>query len=323
VEVGASWAGALQRLVTLAAELDRSGEWNLDGSPTAAHWIASALDVEVCTAREWVRVGRALPDLPVLAGRFEQGSLSFSKVRALTRVATPEHEADLCQLADRVSAGDLPRALAKWRAERESPDDTERRQRRDRSLTTWVDHDGMVCGHFRLPPLEGGVLTAAVDAEVTRRSLMPREESDATAVAPEPRATLAQQRADALVEVIGRGGASPRTEIVLHVRGDGCTMDDGTPVPDGVIEQVASEAFIRALIHDADRRPINASGAHRHHTTRQKRVIKERDRVCVDCGSRQLLEYDHEPDFETSQRTLVEESKLRCAPCHRRRHAEA
>ena len=80
-------------------------------------------------------------------------------------------------------------------------------------------------------------------------------------------------------------------------------------------------SFVRALIHDAERRPINASGRHRHPTVRQRRVVKERDRVCVDCRRRDLLEFDHVPDYAQSKRTVVDELQLRCAPCHHRRHS--
>ena len=100
-----------------------------------------------------------------------------------------------------------------------------------------------------------------------------------------------------------------------------CTPDDGTPIPETVIERLAPMSFVRALIHDADGRPINASGRRRHPTTRQKRVVGERDRACVDCGREQLLEFDHVPAYERSGRTLVDELELRCAPCHHRRHA--
>jgi hypothetical protein len=77
------------------------------------------------------------------------------------------------------------------------------------------------------------------------------------------------------------------------------------------------------MIHDAERRPINASRRHRHPTDRQRRVVKERDRHCIDCGSHALLEYDHVPDFDRSRRTVIHELELRCAPCHHRRHARA
>lgn len=91
-------------------------------------------------------------------------------------------------------------------------------------------------------------------------------------------------------------------------------------MPLGAVARIAPEAFIRALILDAEGRPIDASPRRRHPSTRQKRVVKERDRVCVDCGSNVLLEYDHVPDFAQSGRTVVDELELRCAPCHRRRH---
>ena len=111
-----------------------------------------------------------------------------------------------------------------------------------------------------------------------------------------------------------------RTEVILHVRGDGATTDDGTPICDSVIAELVPDAFLRVLIHDADAKPINASGRQRHPTARQRRVVKERDRSCVDCGRHDLGEYDHVPEYETTRRTIVDELQLRCAPCHHRRH---
>jgi len=61
--------------------------WIADGSPTAAHWIADRLDVCAATAREWIRVGRALSGLGATADAFEAGDLTFAKVRAITRIA--------------------------------------------------------------------------------------------------------------------------------------------------------------------------------------------------------------------------------------------
>ena len=66
-------------------------------------------------------------------------------------------------------------------------------------------------------------------------------------------------------------------------------------IGDSVVERIAPHSFLRALIHDAQARPVNASTRRRHPTARQKRVVKERDRTCVDCGGDLLLEYDHTP----------------------------
>jgi hypothetical protein len=134
--------------------------------------------------------------------------------------------------------------------------------------------------------------------------------------------TIPQQQADAIIDLIQGGGAKIATEVVIHVRADGCTLDDGTPIPGSVVERIAPTAFIRALIHDADGRPINASGRQRHPTTRQKRVVHERDQGCVDCGATEMLEQDHDRDFHITHHTVIDELKDRCKTCHRARHAD-
>ena len=87
------------------------------------------------------------------------------------------------------------------------------------------------------------------------------------------------------------------------------------------VAALVGESFIRVLVHDAETGDLNASGRQRHPTLRQKRVVNEKDRVCVDCGREDLLEYDHVPAYEVTGRTVVDELRLRCAPCHRKRHA--
>jgi hypothetical protein len=62
--------------------------------------------------------------------------------------------------------------------------------------------------------------------------------------------SLAQQHADALAHLLREGAGAVTTEVIVHVRGDGATLDDGTALPMSVVERIAPEAFIRALIHD-------------------------------------------------------------------------
>ena len=152
VALGVRWSNAQYRLVHLVVELDRSAEWTLDGSRTCAHWVASALDVEVCTAREWLRIGRALERLPVVDAAFAAGHMSYGKVRLVTRVADPETEEELVSISRRTPAGLLAREIARWQASREEPEETEARQREARSLTWRTEPDGMIVGTWRLPP---------------------------------------------------------------------------------------------------------------------------------------------------------------------------
>lgn len=133
--------------------------------------------------------------------------------------------------------------------------------------------------------------------------------------------SLGQQRADAFVALFLSCDVSLTTEVVVHVRGDGIAFDDGTPTTSHAMLRQLDHSFIRLLIHDAERRPINASSRRRHPTTRQKRVVMEaHGHECVDCQSTELLELDHNPPYERTGRTVTHELEPRCVPCHRARH---
>ncbi|MCP3934300.1 MAG: DUF222 domain-containing protein, partial [Actinomycetia bacterium] len=124
----------------------------------------------------------------------------------------------------------------------------------------------------------------------------------------------------ALGDVIEAGGGRYLYEIVIHVTGDGCHLDDGTPLTQNTVARLIPHAFIRALIHDSERRPIDATNRRRHPTPRQKRLVKARDTACVECGRRDLLNYDHVPAHEITGHTLTTQLELRCSPCHTQRH---
>jgi hypothetical protein len=299
-------------LVMACADFADGPVWIADGAVSAAHWLADRTDQCANTLREWIRIGRTLRGLRATAEAFGSGELSFSKVRALTRFATADNEVELLELAAKVPASDIGSALAAWSMRNEPDDVIESRQRRHRHLTCRVDADGTVCGSFRLSPLVGGKLLAAVDTEMMRS--VAQREPDGTWP------TVAQQRADALVGLVDSGGGRFMYEVVVHVSGDGCSLDDGTPITDSAVAGLIPDAFIRALIHDSAQRPIDATNRRRHPTSRQKRLVKARDAACVDCGRRDLLEYDHVPAFESTGHTLTTELELRCAPCHTRRH---
>ncbi len=132
---------------------------------------------------------------------------------------------------------------------------------------------------------------------------------------------VAQQRADAFVALFLGCNVDLTAEVVVHVRGDGITFDDGTPATNHAVLRQLNRSFIRLLIHDVERRPINASSRRRHPTIRQQRVVMEtHGHECVDCQGTDLLELDHNPAFEHTHRTVTHELEPRCAPCHRARH---
>lgn len=80
-------------------------------------------------------------------------------------------------------------------------------------------------------------------------------------------------------------------------------------------------AYLRAMIHDTEGNPINASHRRRHPTTRQQRVVSEaHNHECIDCHTTELLELDHNPSYALTRRTVTTELEPRCTSCHRARH---
>jgi len=106
---------ANHRLLRLIAEFDRCGGWRLDGTMrSCAHWLVAHCGITLGAAREKVRVARQLEVLPEVNGVFAEGGISYSKVRAITRVATPENEGFMVHLAQENSAGHLERLVGRY-----------------------------------------------------------------------------------------------------------------------------------------------------------------------------------------------------------------
>jgi hypothetical protein len=87
----------------------------VEGFASCAEWLAWRIGITRDTAGEKVRTARALERLPSISHAMEKGQISFSKVRALTRVATPENEAELLEFAKAGSTASLERLVRGWK----------------------------------------------------------------------------------------------------------------------------------------------------------------------------------------------------------------
>ena len=103
------------RWLCLVAELDRREGWATWGAKSCAHWLSWRCSVTPNAAREQVRVARRLSELPAVRGAFASGELSFSKVRALTRVATEDNEEELVGIARHATAAQLEVMVRSYR----------------------------------------------------------------------------------------------------------------------------------------------------------------------------------------------------------------
>ena len=155
---------ATYRLFRAIAEFDRREAWGW-GFPSTAHWLSWRVGLDLVTAREKVRVARALEGLPQISERFRQGRVSYSKVRAMTRIATAENEEYLLYLAENGTAGHLEMVVRAYRRASRGEDLVEaRRQREEQYLDTYTDEDGMVVIRGRLPQEVAALLEKALEA---------------------------------------------------------------------------------------------------------------------------------------------------------------
>jgi hypothetical protein len=192
-ELAAHLDAATAHLLDLIREFDARGGWN-NGFPSCAAWLTWRIGLAPGAAREHVRVARALGTLPRLAQALGRGELSYAKVRALTRVATPETEERLLAVGRAGTAEHVERIVRGWRrVERKAEAEEATRQHTSRALHVYPDDDGTVRIRGRLAPEVGALLLKALAA--ARESLYQRRR-DPTPEADPP--TMEQQQADAL-----------------------------------------------------------------------------------------------------------------------------
>ncbi len=151
---------ATARFLLLVGEFDRREAWKAWGSKSSADWLSWRCGISPVAAREQLRVARALGDLPAIREEFGAGRLSYSQVRALTRVASAEMESPLLEIARYCTAAQLDRLLRGYRKASEQLE--EARVAHERRELFWWEDRGMIVIQARLPVAEGEALLEAV-----------------------------------------------------------------------------------------------------------------------------------------------------------------
>ncbi|WP_375431750.1 DUF222 domain-containing protein [uncultured Friedmanniella sp.] len=223
-------ARSQSQLLELVGEFDAVGAvrwWS--GVKSLAHWLSWMCSMSPGTAREHVRVARALRRMPTVQAAFADGRLSYAKVREITRVVDVVAEAELCTLALTATASQLARSIAGYRTA-----DGMRLPAEVKRTVRWRSRDdGMVELTARLPAEEAAVVQAALTAAKDQYGAPPAApspdvNSDAEQhggqVDTQPRYT----NADALLDVARRfvhsaptdQSGEDRTLVVVHVAAD-------------------------------------------------------------------------------------------------------
>ena len=228
---------ATYELLVLIRKFDEEEGWNR-GFLTCAHWLTWRIGLAPGAARERVRVARALGDLPLMSKAMRRGELSYSKVRALTRIATPDTEQSLVDLGRAGTAAQVEQVVRSWRRiDRtiEAHDD----ELRDASshVTTHIDENGMFVIRGCLAPEAGEVLMKALDAASDK--LYAEQQEDKPPVGKVRADALALVAESALKGGLDPGSSGDRYQVVVHANGEeltaqeSATADNRTHVPAG------------------------------------------------------------------------------------------
>ncbi|MGH2571424.1 MAG: DUF222 domain-containing protein [bacterium] len=352
-ELAAHIHAATYRLLVLLREFDADYKWV--GFKSCAQFLSWRTGIGLEAAREKVRVANALPGLPKIAAGFEKGALSYSKVRAITRIADSRNEEFLLQIATHGTAAQVERVVRSYRkVER----DRERRQANEnherRHLVMRHDEHGNLVIEGRLPAELGArflkALNAAVDAvtdppaeaeTAVDGAAFPRKRGggfDDSPVA-QPRASFAQRRADALVLLAdsalaaglpGRRAADTH-EVVVHVdaavlvdpAAEGRSeLEDGVRVSAETSRRLACDAGVVAIVEDGEGNALSVGRKRRTVPPAMRRALAARDKGCrfPGCTHARFLEAHHVRHWADGGETSMENLVHLCSFHHRELH---
>jgi hypothetical protein len=320
------------RMLVLVREFDDRFGWKKWSFKTCAEWLAWRGDMSLSAAREKVRAAHALKSLPAISAAFEQGRLSYSKVRALTRVAHM-HDEDLL-LAYALNAT-VARVEERCRQIRNVAPESAHHVRRvwgSRSLTMWRDEGrGLMRFTVEVPIEEGELIVRALDCAIEAGEVTTDLDPDAIAEA-KGTAWCAQQ-ADALVAVAksyldgGHGHESGATadhyQVVVHADAESLTGGAGrADLPIDTVKRLLCDCSLVTVVEDENGNPLDVGRRQRTLSTPLRRALHARDRRCTfpGCHRTRYLDGHHLKHWIHGGETAPDNMTLLCTHHHRMLH---
>jgi len=330
---------ATYQLLVMIREFDERQGWFSGGGGndfrSCAHWLNWRTGLDLGAAREKVRVARALGELPLISDEMRRGEISYSKVRALTRVATPKNEQELLEFARAGTASHVEKLVRAWRRlDRYEELEKEEKRRASRELQIYTDEDGMVVVKARLEPEAGAALLKALEAG--EQVLFAQGSSDGGGDGGD--GSAGQRRADALGLVaesaLSHGiGASPRgdrLQVVVHVDqavledsdAPGVSMlEEGQDVSAETSRRLACDSTRVVMRHDAEGRTLGVGRKTRTISTSLRRALAHRDRECQFPGcDLKYCDAHHVKHWAEGGETNLDNLVLLCRRHHRAVH---
>ncbi|HEX5421360.1 MAG TPA: DUF222 domain-containing protein, partial [Gammaproteobacteria bacterium] len=311
-------------LLVLIRRFDERAGWLGWGFENCAEWLHYRCDISRSAAREKVRVAHALKTLPAIGRAFAEGELSYSKVRALTRVAGRHNEEELLAFALTTTAARVEERCREMRYGR--PDSTEGALRAHARRTLSLRHDphrGTVVITVELPVETGELVDKALD-----RAL---EAAIPSKAGPEQAGeNWSAQRADALVTLakayLGGGGAqeggsgTPHPyQVTVHVEESALRGSAGRAgLPIETVRRLACDSDLVVLVEDRHGEPLSVGRKTRVVPAAIHRALWARDGGCrfPGCGRKRFVEAHHVEHWATGGETTLANLILLCSAHH-------
>jgi hypothetical protein len=335
------------RFLVLVEAFDREDGWQGEGIHSCAHWLNWFCGISIGVAREKVRVARALPALPHISKAFSEGRVSYSKVRAMTRVATLKNEDALLNTAYHGSAQQLERQVQLYRRIKRTEALAEEQVRHAHRELSWhVDDAGCWVVRGRLTAEQGAVIAKALEAAMDRSFEERRGEPQAVEKDIHRNACIsgfsepvAQRRADALERVARAYLAGPEASdstgdrylVNLHtnietLQADGddavANLDDRAEIPAETSRRLACDASLLHWLETAEGEPLSVGRKTRSIPPAIRRALQRRDGGCCfpGCSATRFVDAHHVRHWADGGETRMSNLLLLCKRHHRLVH---
>jgi hypothetical protein len=350
-ELCAHLYAATYRLLVLIREFDKKGYWELPGLYSCAHWLNFRCGIGMNAAREKVRVAHALSGLPRIAAAFARGELSYSKVRAMTRIADAENEDYLLMVARHGTAFHVEKLVSQYRRcrrgeEMDRETDLANLQYEQRQVSVRYEPDGSMVFEARLPPEQGALVLKALQLKMDARSTaadVSAETSAEVSRATPAREPFSRRFADALVDLAEAGlsgeasasSAADRYQVVVHVAAETLTADgrfkaerdrshleDGPRVSAETSRRLACDCARVPLVEDEAGEPLSIGRKSRSIPPSIRRALKARDDGCrfPGCTHKRFVDGHHIEHWANGGETSLENLVQLCRHHHRLVH---
>ncbi|MGH2699376.1 MAG: DUF222 domain-containing protein [Actinomycetota bacterium] len=282
------------QILSIVRAAEASEVWRVDGSVSLVEWVAWRCRLTRAEARRHVEVAEALADLPEIAARLDEGSLSFSQVAVLVDFVGPDGDAEWAERA----RGMHVEQLRAWRRSVRRVTTEEAKKAHDRrSLMLWWDRDGGFLNlKGRLPAEQGAVVDKALERLSERMPKLP----DGTYE------NLQRRGADALVELASASVAEDqdpdRATVVVHVEANALMNDDGAAAIEGgcelapeTVRRLACDCSLQVVANDGEGRSLGVGRKTRTPPPWLRRLVKKRDGCCrfPGCDRRRFVHTHH------------------------------